>query len=168
VIRGAALLALVACTSMTPPPSTTPPPAAQPHAPTAVVVATIGTAPILPVEVSGLWTGDWGPMYLQVTASGDVHGVYAYQGGVIDGRLTGDTIRGLWCEPAVQRVGQVEFTIAATDAGLRIDGRWRAESEGPWAEDWDLVHSDDPVDAALRARFDDPAATCDELTPVTP
>ena len=80
---------------------------------------------------SGTWSTNWGSM--QLTQVGDsVWGTYTHDGGRINGKVTGNTLAGLWTEAPTYSVGsdggKISFTLSADCKSFA--GGWRYGVDG--------------------------------------
>jgi hypothetical protein len=119
-------------------------------------------------EVTGMWNGVFGTMYLQVAPDGTVRGAYQHDDGVVVGRYVDGVIHAWWCERpsrvAPDDAGAVEMRFGRDGRRLRLDGRWKYgdQASAPWHDDWDAtsveVASDPKVEDELARRIAD--ASC--------
>jgi len=128
-----------------------------------------GDAPVAKLTLAqkaGVYFGqEYGELVIEVT--GDrVRGAYQHDEGLIEGRMVGDELVGVWCELPSRRFpadgGEVRFRFML-DAKDRIlsDGRWRYGRDGGWDEQWDMYRiADTPQDPTLHARAADLTVRC--------
>ncbi|NPV06940.1 MAG: hypothetical protein HPY83_03120 [Anaerolineae bacterium] len=102
---------------------------------------TAQSQPTIVANATCTWSGTWDTTYgtMVLAQAGDhVTGTYTYNGGRIDGTVTGTLLSGTWSEAPdylpPDSAGDIEFTMAA-DCGS-FSGRWRYGSTGDW-QGWD-------------------------------
>ena len=121
------------------------------------------TQEVVPADVAGYWTGDWGQLVLG-ERNGKVVGAYSHDEGVIVGSLQAGVLIGWWCEVPSRKpskdAGDVEMKFVTIDGKRSIDGRWRYGSEGEWREDWDISWDAGTPDPALVKRLDSATTDC--------
>ena len=117
-------------------------------------------------RLPGYWTGDWGDIVFRYEPDGTVVGAYAWDDGMVIGRLEGEVLVGWWCEtpsrlPDID-AGSVEMRLVDDGTGTSIDGRWTyGVSDGTWDEGWDIdAISEEAPPADLVARLDHVVEEC--------
>ncbi len=90
------------------------------------------------------WVGTWryssGTMTLQDHGNGIVAGTYTTNAGALAGKVTGNTLAGIWEQNPTRKPpkdqGQFVFTLSSD--GKSFNGRWRYDSTGAW-HTWDAT-----------------------------
>jgi hypothetical protein len=137
------LLTLGACTPAGAPPVD----ASSSSSPGATVAVAVGGIPAS--EITGTYTGDWGTMHL-VFQGTEARGAYDHADGLFVGTVSGDTIRGRWCQASAQ--GEAEFRFTRANGTIALDGRWNYSTDpASWKDDWDLPRTAAP-NATLASR----------------
>ena len=137
------LVTIAACT-----PAATPPvDASSGTAPGTSVAVAVGGIPTS--EIAGTYTGDWGTMHLAFQGT-EARGAYDHADGLFVGTVSGDTIRGRWCQASAQ--GEAEFRFTRANGTISLDGRWNYSTDpASWKDDWDLARVAAP-NATLASR----------------
>ena len=124
-------------------------------------------AEVVPGDIEGYWTGDWGDMVVEVTDDNVVRAAYSHDSGTVTGELgTDSVVRGWWCESPTREAdddaGQVEFYYYKPGEQFSLDGRWTYGTSGEWHDDWDLSFSGgDPPEELVERLASEPEAFCE-------
>jgi predicted Ser/Thr protein kinase len=128
--------------------------------------APVPVAKLTAAQKAGVyWSAEYGELVFVV--DGDrVRGAYQHDAGLIEGRMVGDEVIGVWCELPSRAFpadgGEARFRFMLDQKGrILADGRWRYGVDGGWDEAWDMYRLRDlPEDAALAPRVADPRLHC--------
>ncbi len=123
--------------SSVPTPTPTPTPTLMPTATATPVPTATPTPTTVSCNWSGTWDTEWDTMVLVQTGN-NVTGTYEYQGGHINGTVSGNKLTGTWSESPTYSppddAGDVELTISV-DCNS-ITGQWRYGTTGGWNGSW--------------------------------